>query len=222
MSEPSPQKAALEPYVLPKNFVKSLEDYFRKVVDWRRRCAAGEFEFTPIRAKFIANITALISLEIPRSQYIRNLRKIAQFGTQSMTFPDSRASHLDIIDHQIFDQVAGALLQTLSFGKEQLDMVQQKKRNSVPTPYGSGEERRRKYEEFINHNLKVGFELEDLGIARKAVHMKLEKGYYQCSNDSVKNYMEAMDTTRQIVEAKCVGEKGGWESCESTDKSASS
>jgi hypothetical protein len=36
----------------------------------------------------------------------------------------------------------------------------------------------------------VGSELlEDLRIVRKAVHMKLEIGYDQCSNDSVKNYM---------------------------------
>ena len=64
--------------------------------------------------------------------------------------------------------------------------------------------------------------LDDLGIVRKAVHMKLEKGYGQCSNDSVKNYMAAIDTTRQSVAAKRVGEKGGKEPCESTDKSASS
>jgi hypothetical protein len=69
----------------------------------------------------------------------------------------------------------------------------------------------------------VGFELlENLRIVRKAVHMKLEKGYDQCSNDSVKNYMAAIDATRQSMAAKCVGEKGGKEPCESTEKSASS
>jgi hypothetical protein len=113
-------------------------------------------------------------------------------------------------------------LETLSFGKEQLNMVRQ---NQIKPPslYGSGEEGRRKFEEVINHNLEVGSELlEDLRIVRKAVHMKLEKGYDQCSNDSAKNYMAAMDATRQSVEAKCIGEKSGKEPRESTDKPVSS
>jgi hypothetical protein len=223
MSESTPQKAALEPYVLPVNFVKRLEDYFRKSVDWRRQRVARDFKFTPNRTKFIANVAALMSIATPRSQYIRNLQKIVQFRTQSVTFPDNEASYLDAIDHQIFNQVADALLETLSFGKEQLNMVRQNQPKSVPSFYGSGEEGRRKFEEVINHNIKVGSELlEDLGIARKAVHMKLEEGYKKCSNDSIKNYMAAMDATRQSVAAKCVGEKGGKRPCESTDQSTSS
>jgi hypothetical protein len=182
---------------LPANFVKRLEDYFEKLVAWGQRFAR-EFKFTPNRTKFIANIAALISIATPpvHCQDIRNLHKIqkwVQFGTQSVTFPDNEANHLDVIDYQIFNQVADALLETLSFGNEQLDMVRQNQPKSVPSFYGSGEEGRRKFEGVISHNLNVGSELlEDLGIVRKAVHMKLEKGYDQCLNDSLKNYMVAI------------------------------
>jgi hypothetical protein len=37
-----------------------------------------------------------------------------------VTFPDNEANNLDLIDHQIFNQVADALLETLNFGNEQL------------------------------------------------------------------------------------------------------
>jgi hypothetical protein len=120
-----------------------------------------------------------------------------QFGTQSVTFPDNEANNLDLIDHQIFNQVADALLETLNFGNEQLNMVRQNQPKSVPSFYGSVEDGRRKFEGVISHNLKVGSELlEDLRIARKAVYMTLEKGYDQCLNDSLKNYMAAIDATR--------------------------
>jgi hypothetical protein len=186
---------------------------------------AREFKFMPNRTKFIANIAALISIGTPPvcRQDICRLQKIVQFGTQSVTFPDNGASHLDVIDHQIFNQVADVLLETLSFGKEQLNLVRQNQPKSVSSSYGSGKEGKRKFEEVINHNLEVGSErLEDLRIVRKGVHMKLEKGYGQCSNDSVRNYMAAIDATCQSMAAKCVGEKGGKEPCESTEKSASS
>jgi hypothetical protein len=146
-----------------------------------------------------------------------------QFGAQSVTFPDNGASHLGVIDHQIFNKVADALLETLNFRKGQLNIPRQDQLKPVTPLHASREEARRKFEQVTNHNLKVGSGLlDDLGIVRKAVHMKLEKGYGQCSNDSVKNYMAAIDTTRQSVAAKRVGEKGGKEPCESTDKSASS
>jgi hypothetical protein len=202
MPESIPQKAALEPYVLPRDFVKILEKYFEDSVTHQRRGGIREFKFTPNLTKYIADMAVLTFITtLPgRGEDDRNFQKIqkwVQFGTQSVTFPDNGASYLDVIDHQIFNQVADALLETLSFGKEQLNIVRQNNPKSVPSFYGSGKEERRKFEEVISHNLKVGSELlEDLRIVRKAVHMKLEKGYDQCSNDSVKNYMAAINATR--------------------------
>jgi hypothetical protein len=185
---------------LPHKFPEDLDGYFENLVASQRCRRIREFKITPDRTKLIADLAVLTFITtLPESsEVLPMIQHWIQFGAQSVTFPKNGESHLQVVDQQIFGRLADAILKGLSHTKDQQKMVRQNKEKPLPSLHGTGEEAKRRFDEITKHNLKVGsLLLRDLGIVRKAFHMRMEKRYTQTTDARSKQYVATVDASPQ-------------------------